>query len=126
MKRELIQERTKVLKEWVRLDRLNLVHRSAGMYWVVGPAEYETNRLPMEAGEWIAFYWHPDNLEVCERNLGRCATALRLVSARYGRSDEPSLGRQKALDQVLRAHAGCLDPLAKGMLQQHVGLELDQ
>lgn len=64
-----------VLGSWVALDRMNIVNRHAGLNWVVGPLTYETGR-PLGPEFGVSFYWHPENLEKCNMNLGLSATGL--------------------------------------------------
>lgn len=83
---DLIDEkRTKQIAEvmgsWVMLDRVNIVNRGAGMYWVVGPLGYETGEPPKADG--LQIYWNPENLEKCTLNLCRSATSLWLLLRRH-------------------------------------------
>lgn len=118
-----------VLKGWVALDRDNLVRNSAGMYWVVGPSHYETNRpLTDTPDRKVWFYWNPQNLAQCETNFGRVATALRLVIRQIlgagGEATLEHIPRIRALDEVLIAFAHCLEPLAVQTLYEHVQLAI--
>lgn len=64
-----------VVGGWIGLDRINIVNRHAGLYFVVGPLKYETGK-PLGPEHGIAFYWNPENLEKCRTNLGLSATGL--------------------------------------------------
>lgn len=117
-----------VLREWVEIDRENIVNRAAGMYWVVGPLNYETNKSPLASKESrIAFFWNAKNLEPCCRNFGRPATALRLVVRKaFGANETRSWGQEQlnALECVLISCSGHLEPLAKKVLHERLGLTL--
>jgi hypothetical protein len=67
------EDRTKQIAEviagWVALDRMNIVNRQAGIYFVLGPKTYKTGE-PLGSDRGVAFYWHPDNLPTCVANLG--------------------------------------------------------
>jgi hypothetical protein len=110
------------MREWVELDRQNIVNRSAGMYWVTGPVAYATNSSPHAATQAAtSFYWNANNLQICERNLARTATALRLVHRSRGAAHEessPVLDRIRTLQDLLRAHSTSLDPLGVDALRK--------
>jgi len=75
------QEIAEVIGGWVELDRTNIVNRYAGMFWVVGPREFETGEPPKQKG--LSFYWNPDNLDQSTKNLCRSATALWFLLRRH-------------------------------------------
>ncbi len=119
-----------VLRSWILLDRQNIVLKSAGMYWVVGPSTYETNRpVDASAGCNIYFYWHPDNLQVCEENFGKVATALRLVlRSALGEARESEMRFRRpvrVLDDALVAFQDVLNPLARKVLYEQIGLAFE-
>jgi hypothetical protein len=64
-----------VLGSWVALDRMNITNRHAGLYWVVGPTSYDTGR-PLNRDRKVSFYWNPENLDKCTKNLRWSATGL--------------------------------------------------
>lgn len=64
-----------IVGDWIALDRMNIVNRHAGLYWVGGPVEYETGKRLGQAGK-VAFYWHPQNLDKCENSFALAATGL--------------------------------------------------
>lgn len=115
------------MRDWVDLDRRNIVNRSAGMYWVSGPVAYSTNASPQAATQVAtAFYWNPKNLEICERNLGRTATSLRLVHRACGMEHEQRAAvsdRIRTVESLLRAHSTSLDALGVDELRK-LGLEI--
>lgn len=131
MNEEQVQSFGAILREWVEMDRENIVNRLAGMYWVVGPIHYETNRPLTETPGWsVAFYWNVKNLPMCLRNFGRSATALRLVVRKaLGPDGEAALGWAQKIDgleRVLRSHFDHLEPIAKDVLCKEVGLVVDK
>jgi len=119
-----------ILKQWIEIDRENIVNRYAGMYWIVGPKEYETNApVPVPFQPVVVFMWNPRNLEKCKTNFGRSAAALRVViRAALGKEREnapevsPMIGD---LEQVLRSMNECLDPYTKDILRNQIGLETE-
>ena len=38
---------SELMKQWLVLDRTNIVNRYAGLHWAVGPETYETGRSPV-------------------------------------------------------------------------------
>jgi len=76
-------EIAKVLEEWIRIDRENIVNRYAGLHWAVAPRAYETGEIP-GGPDGAAFYWAPQNLQKCFVNTGRSATALWSVLHHQG------------------------------------------
>lgn len=129
MNEERAQSFGGVLREWVEMDRENIANRQAGMYWVVGPIQHETNSLLADCTAWsTAFFWNPRNLPRCQTNFGRAGTALRLVIRRVlgTEGERASAWTQKIqdLEAVLRSHSDILEPLAKQILDEQVGLHI--
>jgi hypothetical protein len=107
-----VDEVATVINEWVAFDRRNIVNRQAAMYWVEGPLAYETGQGPFASGRGaVAFYWHPDNLPGCARNLARVGTAISLILRDYfpGQHED----RRNALREALRTHWGSIDDFVK-------------
>ncbi len=118
-----------VLRGWITLDSENIVRKRAGMYWVTGPTEYETN-IPIDGrNATTQFFWNSKNLEVCIKNFGRSATALRtVIRAAYAEKETENKDLTvllSDLDQVLRSHSVMLEPLAIEVLNDFVGLGLE-
>jgi hypothetical protein len=117
----------RVLRDWIELDRGNLVNRFAAMYWVLGPVEYQTNEsLIPNTRLQIGFYWNPNNLAGCLLNFGRCATALRTVLAACAEQGIPNTYRQDqlgTLEAAIQAHAEYLEPLAVQVLRDKTTME---
>lgn len=125
---ETVSKYAAILRQWIGIDRENIVNRYAGMYWIVGPMEYETNApVPVPFQPVVVFMWNPRNLEKCKINFGRSAAALRIViRAALGKEREsaPEVSPMIAdLEQVLRSMNECLDPYTKEMLLNQIGLE---
>jgi hypothetical protein len=119
-----------ILKQWIAIDRQNIVNRYAGMYWIVGPKEYETNSpVPEPFQSEGVFLFNPNNLEKCKANFGRSATALRVVIRQaLGKERENALKIKPMmadLEQVLRSMSECLDPFSKDVLLHTIGLKVD-
>lgn len=113
------KEIAQVIEAWIALDRENIVNCRAGLYWVAGPLEYETGKPPTKLG--VTFYWHPENLPKCARNLSRSAVALwRLMHERGSAAtlampiwnELPSASLKEILRWSLKA-----DPELKPMLE---------
>lgn len=120
-----------ILRQWIEIDRENIVNRYAGMYWVIGPIEYETNQqLPDNFKSCVAFLWNEKNLEKCKINFGRSATSLRLVVRKalgslQNEESHPKLQPMiQDLEQVLVSCGEWLDPYTKGILQDEIGLKI--
>lgn len=113
-----------VLKQWVELDRQNIVANRAGMHWVVGPESYRTNELFGRDTRLVAqIFWNAKNLERCQVNFGRAATELRLtieqaLSAAGDRNADLA-ERARVLDAALRGYWRLLEPLSQEALRQH-------
>ncbi len=112
-----------VIRRWVEIDRENIVCTRAGMNWVVGPGEHETNEVPTGPFQ-LALHWNAANLRVCARNFGRAATALRLTLLNHSSPPEVSNAQVVALESALRAWDGALDMGARAALSIQAKLEL--
>jgi len=126
---ENVNKYAAILKQWIKIDRENIVNRYAGMYWVVGPKEYKTNEpIPESFQPVIAFLWNVKNLKKCKINFGRSATALRLVIRRALGKDGENAPEIKPkiinFEQALKSMNECFDPYAKDILQKEIGLEI--
>jgi hypothetical protein len=114
-----------VLRQWIKLDRLNIVNNLAGMHWVVGCQRYQTNQVFHI--DTMRIFWNGKNLHACKVNFGRAATELRLTirQALCGpRERKPKFMRTvSALDAVLREYWRELDSASQEALRQHVGLK---
>lgn len=119
-----------ILKRWIEIDRENIVNSQTGMFWVVGPQKYQTNVLPNRDDDIIYFFWNPRNFEKCRLNFGRAATALRVVTKALIAIDESIITLEgeklKRLDEALIAYSDILDPLAKKVLKDEIGLFTDK
>ena len=116
------------LRRWILLDRENIVNSRAGMHWVVGPTEWQTNELITEdTPKMLRIFWNAKNLPRCERNFGRAATELRLTLRQA--LGEPAEQLRKnaeqvaALETVLRSYVQCIDPLSRSALERFVGMQ---
>jgi len=126
---ENVNKYAAILKRWIEIDRENIVNRYAGMYWIIGPKEYETNApLPEQFQPVVVFLWNAKNLEKCKENFGRSATALRVVIrkalGKHGENDPKVKPMIVDLEQVLRSMNECLDAYAKHILREEIGLEI--
>jgi len=124
---EAVSKYATILRQWIDIDRENIINRYAGMYWIIGPTEYETNKpVPEQSKPIIVYLWSANNLEKCKINFGRSATALRVVlQAFLGNDKEKTLGPMIAdLEQVLKSWHECLDPFAKDILRKQTGLDI--
>jgi hypothetical protein len=68
------KEISELMKQWLVLDRTNIVNRYAGLHWAIGPETYETGESPVPNK--TLFAYHPANLPQCFLNLGRSAAAI--------------------------------------------------
>jgi hypothetical protein len=126
---ENVNKYAAILKQWIEIDRENIVNRYAGMYWIIGPKEYETNAyVPKPFQPAVAFLWNAKNLEKCKINFGRSATALRVVIrnalGKDGENDPKVNPMIVDLEQILRSMNECLDAYAKDLLRKEIGLEI--
>ena len=126
---EIVSKYASILKQWIAIDRENIVNRYAGMYWIVGPKDYETNTpLPESVEPVVVFLHNPKNLDKCKVNFGRSATALRVVVRRALGEERENASEIRPmiadLEQVLRSMSECLDPYAKDVLLTEVGLKI--
>ena len=118
-----------VLKQWVILDRENIVNTRAGMYVVVGPQTYETNKPPSSETNLIAWiYWNARNLDRCQIIFGRAAAALRLTLRNAlgpEKEKDPRYAEKiQILDEVLRAYKEVLEPTSYKALKEYVITDL--
>jgi len=88
-----------VLKEWVDLDRANIVRVAMGMYWIRGPKRAETDRPAWSSGEVFEGIYsninnlfpdadHPHRPTVVE-NFVASAYALKRVIEEFDRNELP-------------------------------------
>lgn len=116
-----VDQITTVIRDWVALDRTNIVNRQAGMFWVTGPLSYETGRSPYASGQLgTSIYWHPANVPQCVRNLSRAITALALIIRDHlseaEKGQPPWAERVAALQEVVRTHWDLFDEHMRGFL----------
>ena len=125
---EKIQAISKVIGEWIEMDRRNIVNKAAGMYLVIGPTAYKTNGgPPTTTKRTVRFFWNPNNLQNCLRNFGWAATALRVVIQaieNQNRAMPLSAEHVSSLNDVLVRFGPTLGSLAQRALRRHVGLPL--
>jgi hypothetical protein len=117
-----------VLKQWIFLDRENIVNGRAGIYVVVVPRTYETNK-PLSLEELrSSIYWNASNLDRCQIIFGRAAAALRLTILNAlgpEREKEPQFAeRMQTLNAVLRAYKDVLEPAFRSALKEYTDSEL--
>jgi hypothetical protein len=112
-----------VLRAWVALDRINIVRRQAGLYFVEGPPAYQTGEPPQQLA--TASYWNPQNLEICTKNLTLAATSLwnvlrhPQISMKADVNQSPWIEGSKALRDLLR-WCEVMEPKLRGFVR---GLE---
>jgi hypothetical protein len=118
-----------ILKQWILLDRENIVNILAGMYWVVGPRNYRTNEpfLPeTELKMWI--YWNAKNLDKCQVVFGRAAAALRLTLLNAlgpnAEKDPEFTERIQTLNAALISHRNVLEPTTYRAIRKYIEIDL--
>src|SRR5260370_35540433 len=74
-----MEQVARVLRDWIALDRSNMVSTRAGMHWVIGPFDYQTGHPPLENPQGVPFYCPANNLAKSATNLGRAATSIALL-----------------------------------------------
>lgn len=129
MEEECVKNCRSVMRDWIEMDRKNIVNRGAEIYWVVGPQRYETNiRLDKKTLALSALYWHGKNLNVLLKNFGRSAAELRLtICHAFGTEHEGEhfpAEQLNDLEQVLSSFAEHLEPVAIRALSDEIGLVL--
>lgn len=113
------------LKEWILLDRQNIVRASMGMHWITGPHDHATNELPIRLDNAVSLFFNPNNLSCCQRNLGLVATELRLTLEGARLTQDPEFKRKvSSLDSTLDAFSDCLDSIARKVLKEYCRLDL--
>jgi len=110
-----------LIKEWVALDRVNIVNRHAGIYWVLGPLNYQTGDLSWLSGPTgVSFYVNPRNLDKCSLNLGRIVTAMTFIlrnpQSGLDLNTPPWMARVESLENVLRSHWDMFDGAVRQFL----------
>lgn len=116
------------LREWILLDRENIVNRHAEIHWTVGPEKWETNELITEnTPRMMSIFWNAKNLSTCARNFGRAATELRLtlrkVLGAAGEQLPENAGHVTALEDVLGSYVKWLDQASRDALSRHCGMQ---
>lgn len=80
-----------ILRQWIIIDRLNIVNMDAGMHWIIGPNEYEINK-PIKMDKLLQYFFSPplvrnDLQKKVENNFGRTAMALNVLLQRKQHND---------------------------------------
>jgi len=114
-----------ILRQWIILDRQNIVNVEDGLNWIIGVADYQTNsRFPPNR---MILWPNADakHYGECARHFGRAATALRITLCNVlgGKEDtRPDMVvKIKALDEVLRRFGETLDSLSREALRYYLG-----
>jgi hypothetical protein len=105
-----------VMRDWIELDRRNIVNNHAGMHWIQGPTTWVTNKRP-GADQWPWFYWNSKNLQACIDNFGRSAVGL-LLTIEKARSDgiaDVPTELVRDLETAYAAFAPAMDPRIQGI-----------
>jgi hypothetical protein len=110
-----------IIREWVALDRTNIVNRYANMHWVQAPMDYQTNVLPDAfASKAVVFYCHPKNINKYSSNLGRAATTLAFLlrnpQSGVDTTEQPWSLRVSRLRDLLQSHWDILDDATRQFL----------
>lgn len=122
---EYAKSLSRVLNQWIELDRENIVNSHADVHWILGPSSYQTNKELdcTQRSCWI--YWNEKNLDRCQINFGRAATALRLTLVRAldakGRRTKNHAKKMAALDAAILTHWDYLDAVSRDALKLHIG-----
>ncbi len=130
MEKEKVLFFRRILREWIELERRNLVNIQARMHWIQGPLKYQTNH-PLSKAEEIqtAFYYNAKNLPDCLLNFGRTATDLAITMHRYFGGEMGKiptiLEKAEMLKQVLLLFSEHLEPTAKKALNAELGIQFD-
>jgi len=79
--RKVIDQRRKLLHEWIRLDRDNLVRKEAKTFWLIGPRVHNTNQEIPHAELQELVYINEKNIDSNMDNLVRaCIAVIRDIS----------------------------------------------
>ena len=117
---------TSILRQWIIIDRLNIVNMDSGMHWIIGPKDYETNKL-LQMKDLLQYFFSPplvrnDLQKKVESNFGRTAIALNVLLKRkqinegqLNIEDEKTI---EVLDKVISMEFGKLVQEAKKGYQQ--------
>ncbi len=114
-----------ILRQWITLDRQNIVSVEDGLNWIIGSTDYRTNeRLSLNQ---MILWPNADakNYGKCARHFGRAATALRITLHHVfgGKEDTHPNGvdKTKALEEVLRGFWEELDSPSREALHHYLG-----
>lgn len=114
-----------LMRQWVEVDRRNIVNNAAGVNWVIGPASYETNEELDSSTQWaIWIYWNPKNLTTCRVNACRACAALLLAAKAAKLGAPPEAKRLSDLEALLKSHADFVNSTTKEALKNHAGLTI--
>lgn len=124
--KEKIEQFRMVLKDWVSLERENILRKSLSLKWIHGPIRYKTN-FPLSTPE-VYFqdtaYWNPNDIPDGLLYFTRSAVSLRNMMNRC-RPVEETIdqweSKKEALDNVIKAFWSYLEPISQGALKEELG-----
>lgn len=113
-----------ILKEWILLDRENIVRRASKMYWVQGPRKYATNQslagYPFET----KFYFNERNITDCVDNFVRSSAALLSVINKYSAVPMNWALFDSDMRSFLQHYSSILSPEHRRILRKFLGLKV--
>ncbi|MDD5368954.1 MAG: hypothetical protein PHQ40_07715 [Anaerolineaceae bacterium] len=117
-----------MLREWVALERENILRKGLSLKWIHGPSHYQTNQslLGPDVSYQDTTYWNPVDLSTGLLTFAQSATSLRnmmngiIVPEEYRDQWE---SRVNALEHSIFAFWDDLPGLARGALQEALGQE---
>ncbi len=125
MKEDRATEFRDILRQWIILDRQNIVNVEDGLNWIVGSTDYHTNERLSPNRMILWPNANAKNYGKCARHFGRAATALRITlhNALGGKEDThpDAVAKIKALDEVLRRFGETLDSPSCEALRYYLG-----
>jgi hypothetical protein len=126
-------ELSRVLDDWILVDRINITNKRASMNWISVPTQWQPNVRPLDFEQNQAplrdsFFWSGRNCAQVSLNLLRVAVLYRLELAKALPHDERrplkegGIREIRAIEHLIYAHSTCLAPRVKHILEEHAGM----
>jgi hypothetical protein len=111
----------RILKEWIKLDRENIVRTASKMYLVKKPKKYSTNRMPL-IGEDASLFYNKNNLRDCKKNFYGSSIAIQLTLSEFKKLTRVQKSFYQALPSFLEANKAFFDSNQRRAIDDLVGL----
>lgn len=126
---EKVEHYRAVLRDWISLERENILRKDLALKWIRGPIQYETNKSPLSPGTIYqdTTYWNAVDLNKGLLNFTQALASLRNMMNRVEVPAEISdqwQSKVTSLENAIKAFWDDLQDIAKEALQAELGRNL--